>query len=69
VAVSLEGAGVAPEQRFERVLVAIGRKPATQELRLEHTRVQLDAKGFIRVDGSSARPMRGSSPSAMPSAA
>jgi len=51
VAVSLEGAGVAPEQRFERVLVAIGRKPATQELGLEHTRVQRDAKGFIRVDG------------------
>jgi dihydrolipoamide dehydrogenase len=50
VAVSLEGAGVAPEQRFERVLVAIGRKPATQEVGLEHTRVQRDAQGFIRVD-------------------
>jgi dihydrolipoamide dehydrogenase len=51
VAVSLEGAGVAPEQRFERVLVAIGRQPATQGLGLEHTAVQLDARGFIRVDG------------------
>jgi dihydrolipoamide dehydrogenase len=51
VAVSLEGAGVASEQRFDRVLVAIGRKPATHGLGLEHTRVQLDAKGFIRVDG------------------
>jgi dihydrolipoamide dehydrogenase len=50
VAVSLEGPGVAPEQRFERVLVAIGRKPATQEVGLEHTRVQRDAQGFIRVD-------------------
>jgi dihydrolipoamide dehydrogenase len=50
VAVSLEGAAVAPEQRFDRVLVAIGRKPATQGLGLEHTRVQLDAKGFIQVD-------------------
>jgi dihydrolipoamide dehydrogenase len=50
VAVSLEGAGVAPEQRFERVLVAIGRQPATQGLGLEHTAVQLDARGFIRVD-------------------
>ncbi len=49
--VSLEGAGVAPEQRFERVLVAIGRKPATPGLGLAHTAVQLDAKGFIRVDG------------------
>jgi dihydrolipoamide dehydrogenase len=51
VAVSLEGAGVVPEPRFDRVLVAIGRKPATQGLGLEHTAVQLDAKGFIRVDG------------------
>jgi dihydrolipoamide dehydrogenase len=51
VAVSLEGAGVASEQRFDRVLVAIGRKPATPELGLEHTRVRLDAKGFIQVDG------------------
>jgi len=51
VAVSLEGTGVDPEQRFDRVLVAIGRKPATRELGLEHTRVQLDAKGFIQVDG------------------
>lgn len=50
VSVLLEGAGVAPEQRFDRVLVAIGRKPATEGLGLEHTRVQLDAQGFIRVD-------------------
>ena len=51
VTVGLEGAGVAPELRFDRVLVAIGRKPATQELGLERTRVQLDAKGFIQVNG------------------
>ena len=50
VAVSLEGEGVPAEQRFERVLVAIGRKPATLGLGLERTAVQLDAKGFIRVD-------------------
>jgi dihydrolipoamide dehydrogenase len=51
VAVSLEGAATETEQRFDRVLVAIGRKPATEGLGLEHTRVQLDAKGFIRVNG------------------
>jgi dihydrolipoamide dehydrogenase len=51
VTVGLEGPGVAREQRFDRVLVAIGRKPATRELGLEYTRVQLDAKGFIQVDG------------------
>jgi dihydrolipoamide dehydrogenase len=50
VSVGLEGAAVSPEQRFERVLVAIGRKPASRGLGLEHTRVQMDAKGFIRVD-------------------
>lgn len=51
VNVSLEGTDVAPEQRFDRVLVAIGRKPATEGLGLEHTRVQRDAHGFIQVDG------------------
>jgi dihydrolipoamide dehydrogenase len=50
VTVGLEGEGAPGEQRFDRVLVAIGRSPATPELGLEHTRVQLDSKGFIRVD-------------------
>jgi dihydrolipoamide dehydrogenase len=50
VSVGLEGEGAPAEQRFERVLVAIGRAPATQGLGLERTRVQLDPKGFIRVD-------------------
>jgi len=50
VSVHLEADGAPSEQRFERVLVAIGRTPATQELGLERTRVQMDAKGFIRVD-------------------
>ena len=53
VLVSLEGAR-APgrEQEFDRVLVAVGRNPYTQELGLEKTRVRLDEKGFIRVDPS-----------------
>ena len=50
VVVNLEGAGVTSEQRFDRVLVAIGRKPATDGLGLEKTRVQRDDRGFIRVD-------------------
>jgi len=50
VSAHLEADGALSEQRFERVLVAIGRTPATQGLGLERTRVQLDAKGFIRVD-------------------
>jgi dihydrolipoamide dehydrogenase len=50
VAVGLEGEGVDPEQRFDRVLVAIGRRPASEGLGLEHTGVELDGKGFIQVD-------------------
>jgi dihydrolipoamide dehydrogenase len=50
VSVGLEGEGAPSEQRFDRVLVAIGRAPATQGLGLERTRVRLDAKGFIEVD-------------------
>jgi dihydrolipoamide dehydrogenase len=50
VMVNFEGEGIDPEQRFDRVLVAIGRNPVSEGLGLEHTGVQLDAKGFIRVD-------------------
>ncbi len=41
---------VDPFPRFDRVLVAVGRKPSTAELGLENTRVQLDPRGFVRVD-------------------
>ncbi|MBU1197007.1 dihydrolipoyl dehydrogenase [Candidatus Micrarchaeota archaeon] len=32
------------------VLVAVGRKPLTENLRLQNTRVQVDAKGFVKVN-------------------
>jgi len=38
------------EQTFDRVLVAIGRKPDTGDLGLENTKVKRDDKGFIRVN-------------------
>lgn len=38
------------EQRFDRVLVSVGRVPNTAGLGLENTRVRLDARGFIEVD-------------------
>ena len=37
-------------ERFDRVLVAMGRQPASTGLGLENTSVEVDDKGFIRVD-------------------
>lgn len=36
--------------RFDRVLIAVGRKPNTERLGLEHTKIAVTAKGFIQVD-------------------
>jgi dihydrolipoamide dehydrogenase len=38
------------EWEFEKLLVAVGRKPNTESLGLEKTRVELD-RGFVKVDG------------------
>jgi len=38
------------EKRFDKVLVAVGRKPNSQNLGLENTKVQIDRQGFVRVD-------------------
>ncbi|NDJ85157.1 MAG: dihydrolipoyl dehydrogenase [Chloroflexi bacterium] len=38
------------QQKFDRVLIAIGRQPSTDKLQLENTDVELDDHGFIRVD-------------------
>jgi dihydrolipoamide dehydrogenase len=38
------------QQKFDRVLIAIGRQPSTDKLQLENTDVELDDQGFIRVD-------------------
>jgi dihydrolipoamide dehydrogenase len=48
---SLEGEDVKEKEPvFDRVLVAVGRRPNSRDLGLENTSVQLDDKGFIRVD-------------------
>jgi dihydrolipoamide dehydrogenase len=48
---ALEGEEIADKEPvFERVLVAVGRRPNSKDLGLENTRAQLDEKGFIRVD-------------------
>ncbi|HBZ54936.1 MAG TPA: dihydrolipoyl dehydrogenase [Syntrophobacteraceae bacterium] len=50
VEVDLAGDGGERGQRFERVLVAIGRQANSADLGLERTKVELDPRGFVRVD-------------------
>ena len=50
VDVTLEGEVDKPEQTFDRVLIAMGRQPNSQNIGLEHTDVKIDARGFIVVD-------------------
>ena len=50
VEVILEGNAEKKEQRFDRVLVAIGREACSRDIGLENTGVELDQKGFIKVD-------------------
>ncbi len=50
VEVVLEGDVDKPERQFDRVLVAIGRKASATDIGLENTGVELDEKGFIKVD-------------------
>jgi dihydrolipoamide dehydrogenase len=51
IKVALEGEEVEDkEPTFDRVLVAVGRRPNSRDLGLENTKVQLDEKGFVKVD-------------------
>ncbi len=50
IVATLEGEGVVPQQTFDRVLVAVGRRPNSRNLGLENTQVEVDEKGFIKVD-------------------
>ncbi len=48
---TLEGQGVTePQVTFDKVLVAVGRRPNSRDLGLEKAGVEIDAKGFVRVD-------------------
>ena len=49
VLASLEGAS-AGEERFDRVLIAVGRRPNSLNLGLENTKVIVDGRGFVQVD-------------------
>jgi len=50
VDVKLEGELDKAEQTFDRVLIAVGRKPNTDNLGLEKTKVKLNEQGFVVVD-------------------
>ncbi len=50
VVVTVSKEGQSEELACDRVLAAIGRRPLSADLGLEEVGVQLDAKGFVRVD-------------------
>ena len=50
IVASLEGEGIEPKQTFDRVLVSVGRRPNSRGLGLENTKVQIDERGFIKID-------------------
>jgi dihydrolipoamide dehydrogenase len=50
VEVTIEADGVATTESFDRVLVAVGRRPFTDGLGLDALGVALDPKGHVRVD-------------------
>ena len=45
-----EKSGQTKKETFDRVLVAVGRKPNTRGFGLENTSAQVDEQGFIKVD-------------------
>jgi dihydrolipoamide dehydrogenase len=52
IEVTFEGPGKFGHERYDRVLVSVGRRPRTSGLGLEKTSVKTDAKGFIVCDKS-----------------
>jgi dihydrolipoamide dehydrogenase len=50
VVAALEGKDAPAKATFDRVLVAVGRRPNSQGFGLEKTKVELDAKGYVVVD-------------------
>lgn len=50
IEVTFEGPGKYGHERFDRVLVSVGRRPVTRGIGLENTQVQLDGRGFAVCD-------------------
>ena len=47
---TFEGAAGEPEQAFDKILIAVGRVPNSDIAGLDKTNVELDARGFVKVD-------------------
>lgn len=52
IEVAFEGPGKYGTERYDRVLVSVGRRPNTQGIGLENTKVKLDARGFVMHDSA-----------------
>lgn len=50
IEVAFEGPGKFGTERYDRVLVSVGRRPATFGIGLENTQVKLDRRGFVEHD-------------------
>ena len=51
IKVKFEGEGIKePEQVFEKVLISVGRTPNARGIGLENTKVEIDQRGFIKVN-------------------
>ncbi|MCC6977580.1 MAG: dihydrolipoyl dehydrogenase [Candidatus Melainabacteria bacterium] len=50
VEVTLKGKDVPEKMTFEKVLIAVGRRPNSDNIGLESTQVTIDAQGFVTVD-------------------
>jgi dihydrolipoamide dehydrogenase len=48
--VTFEGPGKYGHERFDRVLVSVGRRPRSFDLGLENTKVEIDKRGFVVCD-------------------
>ncbi len=50
IEVTFEGPGKFGHERYDRVLVSIGRRPVTRGLGLENTKVEINERGFVVCD-------------------
>lgn len=50
VVATLKGTDVPETMEFDKALIAVGRRPNTDELGLENTEIELDKFGFVKVD-------------------